>query len=43
MARVKAAGVRCPKGRASKGVRLLALNPGDEVQTCSVARAGGGV
>lgn len=36
MARCRAAEVRCPKGRGSRGVRLLALNAGDEVQTAVV-------
>jgi hypothetical protein len=39
MARTRAADVRCPKGRASRGVRLLALNAGDEVQTVTVVPA----
>ncbi|KAI8463558.1 MAG: DNA gyrase, A subunit [Monoraphidium minutum] len=36
IARFRASDVRCPKGRASRGSRLLALNAGDEVQTCAV-------
>lgn len=49
MARFSAADIRCPKGRASKGVRLLSLKPGDEVQAATVLPAaadeekGGGV
>jgi len=43
MARCKAADVRCPKSRSSRGVRLLALNPGDEVQACSVLGASAAV
>jgi DNA gyrase/topoisomerase IV subunit A len=39
ISRFKAAEVRCPKSRSSRGVRLLALNPGDEVQACSVLAA----
>lgn len=33
-----AAEVRCLKGRASRGVKLLGLNAGDEVQTAAVVR-----
>lgn len=36
IARVAARDISCPKGRASRGVRLLALRDGDEVQAAAI-------
>lgn len=42
MARFAAADIRCPIGTRSKGVRLVALKPGDEVQAATVLPGGDG-